>query len=499
MTHFILCSGKARCVDSKTEFFNGYGWKRISEYTQGDKVLQYNHDGTATLVVPDEYVSMNCNHLWEFENTRTSQCLTDEHNCYYITSKGNLHNKAMHEIMECHRKTRNGFSGRFLTTFSFGGKGIELSDDEIKLMCAVICDSSFIRDTSKCYLNLKKERKQNELRKILRQLKIQWDERVYESMPGYIRFVFEAPRREKEFSEYWYGCSHHQLEVICENIFKWDGSVQQGKPTIEFATTSMKTADFLQFAYASVGKRVSIREDVREGRKTCYQLTISDNTLVSLFNRKTNKSDVMFKKIIPDDGKCYCFSVPSGMLVLRRNRKIFITGNSGKDTSAEIIKDNLEARDYKVLITHYADLLKFICKNFFGWNGEKDEAGRTLLQQVGTNCIREQDPDYWVDFVANLVRMFPDKWDFVIVGDVRFPNEIDRIADAGFPATHIRVVRPDFESQLTEEQKNHPSETALNNTTPDFVIKNTSMSALRRQLCMFCDTIVSEKERAESV
>lgn len=171
----------------------------------------------------------------------------------------------------------------------------------------------------------------------------------------------------------------------------------------------------------------------------------------------------------------------------------------GKDTSAEIIKDNLEARGYKVLITHYADLLKFICKNFFGWNGEKDEAGRTLLQQIGTNCIREQDPDYWVDFVANLIRMFPDRYDFVIIPDTRFPNEIDRIADAGFPTTHVRIIRTDFESQLTEEQKNHPSETALDNTAPDFVIKNTTMSALRDQLRQFCDTIVSAKEQAEIV
>lgn len=170
----------------------------------------------------------------------------------------------------------------------------------------------------------------------------------------------------------------------------------------------------------------------------------------------------------------------------------------GKDTSAEIIKENLEARGYSVLITHYADLLKFICKNFFGWNGEKDEAGRTLLQQVGTDSIRSQDPDYWVDFVANLVRMFPDKYAFVIVPDVRFPNEIERIADAGFPATHVRIIRPGFESQLTEEQKNHPSETALNDVAPDFLIKNTTMSELRSQLQKFCDTIVLEKEQMQS-
>lgn len=171
---------------------------------------------------------------------------------------------------------------------------------------------------------------------------------------------------------------------------------------------------------------------------------------------------------------------------------------AGKDTSAEIIKENLKAKGYQVLITHYADLLKFICKNIFGWNGEKDEEGRTLLQYVGTDCVRAQDPDYWVDFVANLIRMFPDRYDFVIIPDTRFPNEIDRIADAGFPATHIRIIRSDFENQLTEEQKNHPSETALNNTIPDFVIRNTTISALKNQLQIFCDTIISEKEQAET-
>lgn len=33
------------------------------------------------------------------------------------------------------------------------------------------------------------------------------------------------------------------------------------------------------------------------------------------------------------DGRMYCFTVPSGMLILRRNGKIFITGNSGKDST----------------------------------------------------------------------------------------------------------------------------------------------------------------------
>ena len=75
---------------------------------------------------------------------------------------------------------------------------------------------------------------------------------------------------------------------------------------------------------------------------------------------------------------------------------------SGKDTVAGIIKERLEHDDRKVLITHYADLLKYICKTFFNWNGKKDERGREILQYVGTDIIRKQDENYWVDFLISI-------------------------------------------------------------------------------------------------
>lgn len=106
---------------------------------------------------------------------------------------------------------------------------------------------------------------------------------------------------------------------------------------------------------------------------------------------------------------------------------IAISGKAqhGKDTSAKILKNMLEADGYRVLITHYADLLKYMCRTFFGWNGEKDDAGRHILQYVGTDIIRQKRPDFWVDFVTDVLALFPDDWDFVLIPDCRFPNEIE--------------------------------------------------------------------------
>ena len=129
-----------------------------------------------------------------------------------------------------------------------------------------------------------------------------------------------------------------------------------------------------------------------------------------------------------------------------------------------------------VLITHYADLLKYICKNYLGWNGEKDEAGREMLQHIGTDIVRKQNPDFWANFMADILTFFKDYWKVVVVPDVRFPNEIDKLklrgSLGGFSITHMHINRPNFVNALTEKQRQHKSENAMNNIKAGFYIEN---------------------------
>lgn len=153
---------------------------------------------------------------------------------------------------------------------------------------------------------------------------------------------------------------------------------------------------------------------------------------------------------------------------------ICISGKAGhgKDTAAEFLKNIAENNGNKVMVTHYADLLKYICKQFFHWDGNKDSIGRHILQYVGTDVIRKQRPDYWVNFIADMMELFPHEWDYVIIPDLRFPNEIDVLKERGLNPIHLRVVRKNYNSQLTKEQQEHPSETALDDTKPDAYIEN---------------------------
>lgn len=163
---------------------------------------------------------------------------------------------------------------------------------------------------------------------------------------------------------------------------------------------------------------------------------------------------------------------------------------NGKDTTATILKQQLEEKGYKVLITHYADLLKYMCKTFFDWNGKKDEQGRSILQYVGTDVIRKQSPNFWVEFIASVLKLFPNEWDYVLIPDCRFPNEIEMMRDYGFNVTSIKIIRPNFNNGLTEEQNNHPSETALNDYKFDITITNTTLDNLNFLVSKFINELL---------
>ena len=140
---------------------------------------------------------------------------------------------------------------------------------------------------------------------------------------------------------------------------------------------------------------------------------------------------------------------------------ILISGKaeSGKTLTANIIKERLENRVKKVTILPFASYLKFICREHFGWDGKKNEEGRRILQHVGTDIVRERNPNFWVKTVVDFVDTFGQDFDFIISDDVRFPNEIMYFADIGnIDFLTIRVSRLEYENSLTDEQRQHSSE-----------------------------------------
>lgn len=143
---------------------------------------------------------------------------------------------------------------------------------------------------------------------------------------------------------------------------------------------------------------------------------------------------------------------------------------SGKDTTARALKKILP----NAIICYFADTLKQITALALGlpldhfyddFNKEYlyeiapnvKISGRELLQKIGTEMFRNNlHTDFWVYTLMRKIKELPDEIQYVIIPDVRFPNEYEAIINNG--GYVIRVIRPGHESL-----DNHPSEIALDN------------------------------------
>ncbi len=152
---------------------------------------------------------------------------------------------------------------------------------------------------------------------------------------------------------------------------------------------------------------------------------------------------------------------------------ITISGKArhGKNATADIIKEKLELQNKKVSLIAMADYVKYICKKYYNWDGQKDEQGRAILQHLGTDIVRKKNPNFWVNIVLETINVLEDEFDYFIIPDCRFENEITELCKY-FDVLSLKVVREGYKSNLTEEQLKHSSETALDNFMFDYILIN---------------------------
>lgn len=327
MRTLFLMRGAPGCVDNNTEFFNGFEWKFINSYSLEDQVLQYNYDGTTSLVFPENYIKEPCNDFFQIKTKYgINQCITKDHNIVYVSKRGNILKTSFEKMYKKHIENKDGFRGKIIGSFStFGDNKINLSDNEIRLMVAISADGYFTKsNTNYCKVNIKKERKKERLEYLLNKCNIEYKKKSYIS--GYSYFTFYAPMKFKEFPKSWYSANKQQLKIIYEEIFLWDGSINSK----QYFSTIKTNADFIQYVITVNNKRASIYVDTHKKNLITYIVSQSENIYcgLSTHDRKNN----IITKYYNHDGFKYCFTVPSGMLVLRRNGVINITGNCGKST-----------------------------------------------------------------------------------------------------------------------------------------------------------------------
>ena len=318
-------------VDSSVEFFNGEKWKSVSDYANGDLVLGCDNFGNAKMYLPEEYKKIECNHMYKYISKHGLNIIASpDQIMVYLNYRNNISFKSIENIAIMHNKSKHGFSGKVMTSFKYSGGGLNLKDNEIMLMCAIIADGTFpSKGTNRCVLKFKKDRKKEELEKILNTFDFEYAK--YDCANDYRSYVVYAPIKEKVFGKHWYKCSANQLKTVCDNIMLWDGHIKytpSGTNRNEFSTKRKESADFIQFAYSATGTTATLSTSVRnraykngEVDSIEYRVLVGNKSNIGFESQ--NKAN--FELVCSTDGYKYNFIIPNDNIIYRYDDKIFVT------------------------------------------------------------------------------------------------------------------------------------------------------------------------------
>lgn len=296
------------CVDGKTKFFNGKVWKPISEYTEGDKVLQYNEDGSAELVDPLEYIHYKSDEpFYEYigeESFSLNTCLTGNHDVVYKKpNEPGVHKMKFLDVLEASKK-EECFRGIPVTAvlkdseFSVHESNDVLTEAYSSIILSVPTDNRYV---SKSNTNSLSEEV----------FTLDYDSRV---------------RLLKLFGMHHDGLTmivHFDNEDLVNTLKSlWNLTFNEKVVRVNLKDYEGEgILDFSTFEETSTGYSLILGERPNDSLKDCATYYFED------YDESNNTFDAV--RIIVDDKDKYCFVVPSHMLVLQRGSHIFVTGNCG--------------------------------------------------------------------------------------------------------------------------------------------------------------------------
>ena len=366
------------CYDEKTEILTEKGWVLFKNLERGIKVAQYNFDGTIEFIIPSEYYEMDNNtELIHFKSTGygyTDIMVTPNHRMIRRRKSDKEIQFFEADDQKYHYKKGYGTKNELIVSgFKKYGEKNKLTDIE-RLKIAFQADGSFPSHSEDysgiitgCNMpirfSIKKERKYKRLIEILDKTGYEYTQNKYDN--GYYSIWIKSKEEfVKDLS--WVELNEINYEWCREFIDElkhWDGH-KSSENTISFSSINKSCIDIVCAIASLCGYKshISSVKDKREDsdRKELFTI-ILDKTKDSVSGRNIIKSKVKY------NGKVYCVSVPTKMLVVRRNNRVCICGNSEHGIQCQY-EDDLKY--YKRLINEVAPegIISIVSDGYDYWN-----------------------------------------------------------------------------------------------------------------------------------
>lgn len=339
------------CYDEKTEIMTATGWKYFKDLQEDDLVAQVDDNHVATYVKPLEIIKQDYKGLmvhFTDEKAKVDLCVTPNHRMVWestnvrtklVTTKvvDAAHSLVGYNYLKIRRSPKNQNLNKNLTwlerlKIAFQADGSFQSDHDKTINLGQISGKCSIRFT------FTKTRKVARLKWICENGNFRHKLSREKSRPGQVVFYVWVDKdiilskRLNWIPKQGDLCSQWSQEFI-EEVSHWDATIRN-EGQIKFDSTVEEAATIIQYVGIAAGYGVlkSFGLDLRKPHfSNVHTLHILKNPLITTV--------AMTKNVIHYSGKIYCVKVPTGKILVRRNRATAISGNSG-DPVKILIGDN---------------------------------------------------------------------------------------------------------------------------------------------------------------
>ena len=316
-----LVISEGECFPTGTEVFTEAGWVKFEDY-DNQKVLQISEDNgvlSGEFVTPIAYVHKKYDgnlQTYRVGGNYTSRT-TENHNIVYFDKNGILRKRAACEL-------KKGIdAGHIPTVVQLDGAGIPLTDDQIALYLAVSADCTIDikKHTRHCRFSVKKDRKYERMLNILKRLDIPFfkNENVGE---GYKYIGFRTPDWivSKTLPMSWAtDATLRQREYILNEMVFWDGNSVTNRNQTEYSSVIYENALLMQTLAHTSGRMSTIMKR-RNAYGECYKVSI-------LHGKKWVCAERNFGVKEHYCGNVYCVTTHTGMVLVRQEGHITVSGN----------------------------------------------------------------------------------------------------------------------------------------------------------------------------
>ncbi len=312
--------------DPETEFLTRNGWVKAPLLTADDLVAQYWPDQrTIDFVKPCSLViNRHTGHMCHIKSQdQIDMLVTPAHRCLLRRRKTGrwFETTAENYIGDCHH----------LHAGVYAGGSLQLSSDWVTWLCAVQADGHYHNNAQAIQFTFKKQRKIVRLCEALNSLGIDYsaNRNAAGATAIYVKtinvaFIAETRRIlgvNKAFGPWLLNYNRATLNLFAAEVFEWDGLSTR---KTEYSSSNKTNTDWIQILWTLSGRRARMRKYHRNPNAAIHHIVDTTARLFIDYSLTTNFS----MEQIPWDDNVYCVTVPSEFIVIRRNGKVSITGNS---------------------------------------------------------------------------------------------------------------------------------------------------------------------------